>query len=86
MTGPLSTQDAAGRWRNRFGQFAKPQPAPPEPRDEFRIAVFDEPKTPWRATKQAAMTDAIRLGLASWDESKREHYLAVPVSMKRRTR
>lgn len=75
-------RDTAGRWRDHSGRFAKPPP--PEPRDQFRIAVFGEPRTPWRATRDAAMVDAIREGLASWDESKREHFLAVPAAMQRR--
>lgn len=85
MSGPSATPDAAGRWRNRFGQFAKAQPAPPVPREEFCVAVFGEPKSPWRAKRSDAMIDAIRAALASWDESAGEHYLAVPVEIRRRT-
>ena len=49
----------------------------------FRITVFDEPRTPWRDTREEAIADAIREGLASWDDERREHFLAVPVSIER---
>lgn len=45
----------------------------------YRVCVFDDPKGEWRDTFQHAKDDAIRLGLASYDESRREYYLAVPV-------
>lgn len=48
----------------------------------YQITVFDKPRTPWRMTPAEAMADAISLELASWDESRKEHYLAVPVGMK----
>lgn len=47
----------------------------------YRIAVFREPRSSWRATADEAMADAIALGLASWDESEQEWYLAVPVEL-----
>lgn len=31
------------------------------------------------------MADAVRLQLAAWDDERREHFLAVPVSMERRS-
>lgn len=55
-------------------------------RYRFRITVFGEPRAPWRDSWAEAMEDAIRLELASWDASKREHFLAVPVGMERRER
>lgn len=82
----MSQRDAAGRWRDRFGRFARPRPPEPRPVEEFRIVVFGKARTAWRTTREAAMTDAIREGLASWDASAREHYLAVPVEMQRRTK
>lgn len=36
-----------------------------------------------RDSREQAMTDAIRAGLASWDAERREHYLAVPVEIRR---
>lgn len=55
-------------------------------RYQYRIAVFGEARAEWRDSYDAAMADAIRLGLASWDETQREHFLAVPVEMERRKR
>ncbi|PZQ50216.1 MAG: hypothetical protein DI555_23265 [Novosphingobium pentaromativorans] len=49
--------------------------------DRFRISTFGRPRTPWRDSIQDATDDAIELGLASWDESRREWYLAVPVAL-----
>lgn len=46
--------------------------------------VFGEPRSEWRRSRHEAMMDAIRLELASWDGERREHFLAVPVSMERR--
>lgn len=50
-------------------------------RREYRITVFGEPRAPWRRTPHESMADAIRLNLASWDDQRREHFLAVPVEM-----
>lgn len=52
-------------------------------RARFRLTVFGKPRegAPWRATKDEVLLDAIRLGLASWDASQREHFLAVPVEI-----
>lgn len=47
----------------------------------YRIAVFKEPRAPWRDVIERAMTDAKRLGLASYDAAAREWYLALPVEM-----
>lgn len=87
MTERAPFQDSAGRWRDGRGKFitAPPPPPVPVPLTEYRIVTFGTPRSPWRKTKDAAMGDAIRLHLASWDESRREHYLAVPVSMQSRT-
>jgi hypothetical protein len=62
-------------------------PAKPLPgfRYDYRLKVFDDPRAPWRDTREQVMQDAIRLGLASWDASKRQHFLAVPVAMERRS-
>lgn len=54
--------------------------------EQFRIATLGKPRAPWRDSQEAAMNDAIRLNLASWDQSKRQHFLAVPVEMQRRGR
>ena len=56
------------------------RPAAPEQRC-YRIIVFDVPRTRWRPSVEAAIADAIALRLASWDASRREHYLAVPVAL-----
>ena len=48
----------------------------------YRIEVFGEGRAPWRRSVADAMADAIRLELASWDASLRQHYLAVPVDMR----
>jgi hypothetical protein len=45
--------------------------------------VFDDPRGEWRDNYQHALDDAIGAGLASYDESRREHYLAVPVSIEK---
>ncbi|MFC0205807.1 hypothetical protein [Novosphingobium soli] len=47
----------------------------------YRIAVFGQPRSPWRSSIDEAMADAIDLKLASWDESEREWFLAVPVDL-----
>lgn len=52
--------------------------------EEFRVTVFGKPRGEWRPTFERAKRDAIKLELASWDESKREWYLAVPVAIERR--
>jgi hypothetical protein len=46
-----------------------------------RVTVFDRPRGPWRETREQAMEDAVGQKLASWDETKREHFLAVPVDI-----
>lgn len=94
MIADFRIQDSAGRWRDTRGRFAsapqRTQIAAPEPVEqpltEYCIAVFDEPRTPWRTQRKDAMRDAIREKLASWDNEAREHYLAVPVSMLTRSR
>ncbi|MYL98713.1 hypothetical protein GR702_13165 [Novosphingobium sp. FGD1] len=52
----------------------------------YRIAVFGQPRSPWRASIDEAMADAIELNLASWDESEREWFLAVPVDLVRKAK
>lgn len=47
----------------------------------YRIAVFGQPRSPWRSSIDEAMADAISLGLASYDHSEREWFLAVPVDL-----
>jgi len=49
--------------------------------ERFRISVFGRPRSPWRDSQAEAMADAIALELASWDESRREWFLAVPVRL-----
>lgn len=70
-------------------RLAGPRPARSHPRSSaqpmpgkqrlHRVTVFGEPRSPWRNTSGEAIADAIRLELASWDEERQEHYLAVPV-------
>lgn len=50
-------------------------------RRRYRIAVFGKPRGEWHDRVGAAMSDAIKLGLASYDEERGEHYLAVPVEI-----
>lgn len=52
-------------------------------RYRYRIRVFDEPRGEWRDTAKHAKDDAIRLGLAAYDEESREWYLPVPASIER---
>ena len=52
-----------------------------QPVERYRIVTFGRPRAPWRATREEAMQDAIDLELASYDRSRREHFLAVPVDM-----
>ena len=49
----------------------------------YRVVVFGEPRSQWRDTAAQAMRDAIWLNLASYDEERDEHYLAVPVDLER---
>lgn len=70
--------------RARHNRSVRPPEPLPGTRREYRVTVFDEPRAPWRPTRDKAMLDAIRLQLASWDDEQREHYLAVPVGMERR--
>lgn len=51
---------------------------------QWRVTVFGDPRADWRDSVQHAMDDAIRLGLASYDEERGEHYLAVPVDLEKR--
>ncbi len=48
----------------------------------YRIEVFGQARAPWRETPAEAFADAIALGLASWDDERREHFIAVPVEMR----
>ena len=82
---PATFNDRAGRARDHLGRFAVPNPEIKAPA-EFRITVFGEPRGPWRSSRAAAMRDAIAAELASWNEERREHYLAVPVAMVSRVR
>jgi len=47
----------------------------------YRITTFGRPRSPWRESVQEAVDDAVKLGLASWDASRREWFLAVPVEL-----
>ena len=51
------------------------------PAARYRVIVFDQPQGEWRDTFDQAKDDAIAAGLASYDESAREYYLAVPVAI-----
>lgn len=46
------------------------------------ITVFGEQRGPWRDSVAHALDDAIALELASWDESQKQYFLAVPVGLK----
>lgn len=52
--------------------------------ERYRVAVFGRPRGPWRGSIEEAKADAIALELASWDASKREWFLAVPVEVQSR--
>ena len=76
-------------WRRSVESEDEPAPPtdfgylpPPMPGCRYRIEVMGEPRAPWRSTPAEAMVDAIALDLANWDETTREHYLAVPVDMR----
>lgn len=75
----------AALWRGVAATIA-PTPEQPacakSPGCRYRIEVFGQPRAPWRASPAEAMADAVRLDLTSWDESRQEHYLAVPVDMR----
>ena len=77
--------DGAGRWRDARGRFATlPSPCPPAPpRTSYRLTLFGRPHGPWHDSADAAMTEAVARGLASWDESRREQYVSVPVGLER---
>ena len=49
--------------------------------EKVRVVVFGRPRAPWRSSHEEAMADAIALELASWDASRREWFLAVPVGI-----
>ena len=51
------------------------------PAARYRVTVFDQPRGEWRETFDQAKDDAIVAGLASYDESRREYFLAVPVAI-----
>lgn len=74
MPRPIPTRDYRGRFT---------APPPPKPPTWYRVAVQRGqrtiPRGPWRRSRDTAMQDAISKELASYDRSRREHYLAVPV-------
>jgi len=45
----------------------------------YRVTAFGRPRAPWRDGIEEAVENAIARGLASWDASRRECYLAAPV-------
>lgn len=53
-------------------------------RTRYRVTVFDKPRGPWRDTFDHAKNDANAAGLASYDESRREYFIAVPVAIQTR--
>jgi len=65
---------------------AAPRTFTPDPKNEHRVTVFDEPRGPWRDSFAEAKWDAIQQHLASWDGEAREHFLAVPVAIEKRPR
>lgn len=73
-------------WRRAAADTASPEVEDGMPVAErgcwYRIEVFGRPRSPWRQTPSDALVDAIRLSLASYDESERKHFLAVPVDMR----
>jgi hypothetical protein len=75
----------AALWRRVRAQQvvdAASEASAPRGQVRYRIEVFGQPRAPWRAYPSHAMDDAIRLGLASWDADRNEHFLAVPVDMR----
>jgi hypothetical protein len=74
----------AALWRRvRAEEFEATRPLPaPGIRFRYCITVFGELRGPWRDTAAQAIDDAITLELASWDESQKQHFLAVPVGLK----
>lgn len=50
----------------------------------YRVTVFDQPRGPWRDSHEQAKDDAIAAGLASYDKSQRQYFLAVPVAIQTR--
>lgn len=73
--------DTAGRTRDRRGRFAVAEPVPPPVLDWWRLTVFGDPRSGWLESRDQVLDFAVRAGLANWDESKREHYLAVPLAI-----
>ena len=53
------------------------------PNYRYRVKVFDEPRGEWRDSFDHALDDAILAGLASYDEDRREYYIAVPVAIEK---
>jgi hypothetical protein len=51
-------------------------------REQVRIAVFGQPRAPWRNSVEEAKADAIALKLASWDAGMREWFIAVPLEVR----
>lgn len=49
----------------------------------YRVTVFGDPRGEWRDTYEQAKDDAIGAGLASYDESRGEYFIAVPVSIEK---
>lgn len=78
--------DAGRRWRDARGRFAR-LPSPPAyapPPMRYRLTLFGRPRGPWRDSVAEVKAEAIAQGLASWDASRREHYLAVPIGIEAR--
>ena len=74
------------RHRDALGRFEKAPP--PKPRTEYRIVTIAGGQVtrewPWRDSERRAMDDAVNAKVASYDETAREWYLAVPVSLQKR--
>jgi hypothetical protein len=54
-------------------------------RPSYRLIVFDKPRGPWRADRATVLQDAIDAGLAAYDRSRREHFIAVPADVEMRS-
>lgn len=74
------------RVRDAFAASERPAEAAPAPYvppfvERHRVTVFGRPRGPWRKTHREAMQDAIDEGLAAYDASQRQHFLAVPTDI-----
>lgn len=59
----------------------RPVPADTVAGWRYRVTVFGKPRAPWRDARPHAVQDAIDLGLASWDDERRQWFIAVPTDI-----